>query len=228
MIQKVYNRLLRPRLGYKYAKLNEVKTKAVRTLDRTEELPEYNADLIEIIDSRVLDSMSVVICGDLYGVQTVHAAKSVGSEGSVLVFEGSGRNVWRVRDAIQVNDIKASVSVNHAIVGEISNLFDAESSIRGLQSGKWARTNQIESDPKKIDPGEIPMSDVLILNISGSEIFAVDRLDKQPQVIVVRTYEEVVPGFTAAIECLLDGDYTTEVISGRWVIAQQNDHINRA
>lgn len=221
MIQKIYNRLIRPHLGYKYAELNGVKTKAVRTLDQTKELPEYNADLVKIIDDIVSDSMSVVICGDLYGVQTVHAAKSVGPDGSVVVFEGSGRNVWRIRDAVQVNNLKARINVEHAIVGEISNLYDAESNI--MESQFELLQKNIRSDPKKIEPADIPTADVLILNISGSEIFAVEHLDRTPQIIIVRVYDEVLPGFTTAIECLLDEDYTTEVRYDKWLIGRKDN-----
>jgi hypothetical protein len=222
MIQKVYNRLIRPHLSYKYAELNGVKTKAVRTLDRTKELPEYNASLVEIIDDTVSDTMSVAICGDLYGVQTVHAAKSVGSDGSVVVFEGSGRNVWRIRDAVQVNNLKASINVEHAIIGEISNLFDAESNIMESQFESFQKED-ISSDPKKIEPADLPTTDVLILNISGSEIFAVDHLDRMPRLIVVQTYEEALPGFTTAIECLLSEDYTTEVRYDKWVVGRKDN-----
>jgi hypothetical protein len=223
MIKTIYNKILRPHLGYKYGELNGVKTKAFRTLDQTEKLPDYNDILIKLINDLVSDSMSVCICGDLYGVQTVCAAKAVGSAGSVVVYEGSARNTWRIRDACSKNNLDAEIKVNHAIVGKISNLYDAEESILGSQFGILSANKPVKSNPEKIEPNNLPETDVMILNTSGNEIYVIDRMENEPKYLIIKSYEQALPGFTAALESILSGSYETELYDEKWLVAKRNN-----
>lgn len=66
MIKNLYNKLIRPYLGYRYAELNGVETKTVRTLDQTWRLSEYNDEFVEIIHNIVSELMSVCIAGEYW------------------------------------------------------------------------------------------------------------------------------------------------------------------
>jgi len=85
----------------------------------------------------------VCIIGGGHGVTTVHAARQVGGGGLVTVFEG-GQIASHVRQVAQLNDVDSVVTVEEAIIGDPTTLYQGMS-----------------DDAEVIDPADLPACDVL-------------------------------------------------------------------
>jgi hypothetical protein len=129
--------------------------------------------------------MSLVEVGGGLGVSGVDASKLIGENGSLTVYEGSKRNVELVRDTLDCNDTPSETVVRNAIVGQTIHVYDDPNAA------------------KSIPPFELPDCDALVLDVEGTEIQILSEYAHTPEVVIVETHEQFVPGCTAAAECIL-------------------------
>ncbi len=170
-----YDSWLRPHLPHTVVSYNGISVLGARVGDRftwwhTTDLPSYEGTLVASIREHVGDGDTVVVVGGGWGVTTVAAAQQVGSDGKVLTYEGAEEEVAKVKTTIELNDVAASVTVNHAIVGEAHSL-------RGSMGGATA-----------VPPEELPDCDVLVLDCEGAEIGILETMAINPRAVLVETH----------------------------------------
>ena len=112
----------------------------------------------------------VVIIGGGFGVTTVHPARQVGGGGLVTVFEG-GQIASHVRRVAQLNDVDDVVTVEEAIVGDPTNLYQG-----------------MADDAEVIDPADLPACDVLEMDCEGSELGILEGMQIRPRVLIVELH----------------------------------------
>ena len=112
----------------------------------------------------------VCIIGGGFGVTTVHAAREVGREGSVTVFEG-GQIASEVRQVARWNDVDDVVTVEEAIVGDSTALYQG-----------------MADDAEVIDPADLPTCDVLEMDCEGSELGILQGMQIRPRVLIVELH----------------------------------------
>lgn len=132
--------------------------------------PNYESGLIAGIENHIKQGDDTVIVGGGWGVTAVKAAEKVKNDGTVTVYEGSVKEVKRVRRTVETNGYDDVVTVKHAIVGTALNL-------RG-DSG----------DATIVNPDNLPQCDVLELDCEGAEIEILNGLTISPDVILVETH----------------------------------------
>jgi hypothetical protein len=185
MIKKLYN-LIRPWLPRDYAKFNGVRSKGVRYFDRTRNFPDYEAELCSVITQHLRSGMAVVEVGGGLGISAVYASKLIGEDGSLTVYEGSEQHTEIVRDTINCNETPSKTVVQNQIVGQPIHLYE--------------ESNTANSIP----PAKLPDCDALVLDCEGTEIQILSEYTHTPQVVVVETHEQFVPGCTTGVECILN------------------------
>lgn len=134
--------------------------------------PYYESALVNGIENCVHPGDTVVIVGGGYGVTAVRAAKKVGKEGKVVVFEGSKTQVRKTRETAQLNRIDETIEVHHRIVGPAKSVYGDNNE------------EQVESVQAK----DLPECDVLELDCEGAEIEILSDLSEQPRAILVETH----------------------------------------
>lgn len=175
IVQAGYNRLLRPRLPHKISVLNGVAVSdEVKLLDQTEVFPEYEEAIISSLRRLVEYGDVVTIVGGGKGVSTVVAARHVGRGGQVVTFEGSGRQVTQVRNTVSLNKVTDRVEISPAIVSEFNEYSESE-------YGSAEATDTIP-------PESLPDCDVLELDCEGAEVDILERMEIEPEVIIVETH----------------------------------------
>ena len=112
----------------------------------------------------------VCIIGGGHGVTTVHAARQVGGGGLVTVFEG-GQIASHVREVAQLNEVDDVVTVEEAIVGDLTNLYQG-----------------MADDAEVIDPADLPACDVLEMDCEQSELGILDGMQIRPRVLIVELH----------------------------------------
>lgn len=170
-------RKIEPYIPRRTAKYNGVRVPAATTVDSRlpwttagVNRPHYEYELVTSLDKHVNPGDDVVIVGGGWGVTTTVAARAVGEDGSVTVYEGSEQNVQFVRETARINDISDRVSVTHAIVGRAISL-------RG-EAG----------EARIVKPNMLPQCDVLELDCEGAEIDILESLSVRPRVLLVESH----------------------------------------
>lgn len=173
----LYNNAIRPRSPRRQTEYNGVNVKAARPFDGIvpgagHPNPEaYEAGLISGIRKTVTEGDSVTLIGGGWGVSAAAAAKQVGPEGSVVVYEGSAEHVELVRETTALNDVQDRTDVRHRIVSKPGNL-------RG-DSG----------DASVILPSDLEHCDVLVVDCNGAEVDILRDITIIPKAIVVEIHE---------------------------------------
>ena len=127
-----------------------------------QDIPNYEAALIEGLRATVRQGDKVVV-----------AAQSVGSDGSVVCFEGNKDSAKNVRTAAARNSVDERVTVEDAIVAKDVHVYGAPKS---------------EKSTQLVAPEELPRCDVLELDCEGAEIEILNNLVFLPRVILVETH----------------------------------------
>lgn len=133
-------------------------------------LPMYEQELVEAIESYVQKNDHVTIIGGGLGVTAIKSSKIVGSEGTVNVYEGSKEFYDRVRRSVKHNNMDNIISVNHAIVGEAKELYGEK------------------GNPDNINPNSLQSCDVLEMDCEGSELYILENMNIRPRCIIVETH----------------------------------------
>lgn len=132
--------------------------------------PNYESGLCELIDTRVSSGDDVVVVGGGWGVTAVKAARAVGSDGSVVVFEGGVDEVEQVAQTCVLNNVADQVEIRHAIVGD-------EIALRS--SGENAEL---------VEPGELPECNILQLDCEGAELKILEEMEIRPRELFVESH----------------------------------------
>lgn len=132
----------------------------------------YKTENIDLIENHVEKGDGVVVIGGGFGVTSVVAARQVGIDSSVTIYEGSSFRVETIRRTLELNDVEDRGEVRHAIVGQAVDLA-------GLAG---------EAD--KIPPQELPECDVLEMDCEGAELGILSELRIRPRVIIVETHPQ--------------------------------------
>lgn len=172
----LYQRTIAPMLPRRAVQYNGIDVPAVRLFDASlpwrpyENRPHYESGLVSALREHADPGDDVVIVGGGWGVTAVVAAKQVGDAGSVTVYEGSQREVERVRRTAEWNGCGDIVRVEHAVVGTAINL-------RGDRG-----------DAAVVAPADLPACDVLELDCEGAEVEILELLSIDPKKILVETH----------------------------------------
>jgi len=208
-IRPVYNRLLRPHLPRKLAVCNGVVARAVRLLDATDVIPDYEDALIDGLRATAGQGDDVVIVGGGYGVSSVVAAECVGENETVSTFEGSAEQVGLVEETLDLNGVTERVDVEHAAVGSDPNLY---SDAGGAQA---------------VAPTDLPDCDVLVLDCEGAEEEILRKMSAKPESVVVETHGQYGTPPATVRDTLTDRGYGVtretemEPQLGMWVLVAQ-------
>lgn len=175
LLKQPYERLIRPRLPRTIAVNNGVAILSGHLFDsllpwHSLHLPDYEGPLLEGIRSEVIDGDDVVVVGGGWGVATVAAARQVGPSGRVVTYEGSARQVDRIRETLQLNVPGAPIELNHAIVGPAYDVYG------GGEAGE------------QLVPEDLPVADVLVMDCEGAELAILEGMAYRPREVVVETH----------------------------------------
>lgn len=170
MLERIYNRILRPRLPYKISVRNGVAVPHdVRLFDQTDVIPDHEASAITTLRKHVTFGDTVVVGGGK-GVSTVVAANYAKPTGSVVTYEAAAEQVGIATDTISLNEVSDYCTLSHAIVGS-SVKVDGDAS---------------EAD--RVSPTDLPACDVLELDCEGAELDILRNLSIRPRTIIVETH----------------------------------------
>lgn len=157
LVQRLYNRLLRPHLPRKYGVFAGVTARDKRLLDTTNRMDDYKHGLLDAIHEHVTEGDYVTIVGFGRGVTTVHALRE--GPARVTGYEAASGMIDVGRETIALADVNdAKVNVVHAVVGEAIDVFGSTAGARC------------------VDPANLT-GDVLICDCEGAELSILDGLD---------------------------------------------------
>lgn len=192
-IQKLYNIFVRNHLPRTWETYNGVEVHKGRLLDQKTDHPEYELDICNQIHKFIEEGMEVTIIGDKYGIKTVHAGQVIGDQGKVYYFDGNGRSVELTRDSILRNDFPPNIEMKQAVVGQPLS----------REAHNWGGVIN-DSGAEQMDIEHLPATDALILNLGGPELLILSNLSHQYEIIITKTYNQLIPGFHSAVIDLLE------------------------
>jgi len=175
-IEQIYEPI-RSRLPRTITYYNGIRVRASRVGD--ESVPwraghpnpeEYEQSLLEGIRNHAQSGDDIVIVGGGWGVSAVVAAQEVGTTGSVKVYEGAKQWASRIRETARLNGFSERIEVLHAVVGEAVQLRDNP------------------GFAQKIEPSELPSSDIVVLDCEGAEIEILTHLVNTPKIAIVESH----------------------------------------
>lgn len=135
-------------------------------------VPRFEDALLEGIRQHVRPGDRVVVVGGGLGVTSTVAAKQAGSEGQVIVYEGSEEMCSITRRTLAINGVEKNTEVRHAVVGEAISL----------------RGDDTEGSPSRVDPGDLPKCEVMELDCEGAEITILENMQVRPGSILVESH----------------------------------------
>lgn len=132
------------------------------------EKKDYEQGLIDAINKNVNQGDQVTILGGGLGVTAIKAAENSGSGSNITVFEGSKSRYNKLIKNAEANGYP-EINVEGAIVGSEVDI--------------WGDKFQ-----NKISPSELPLCDVLEMDVEGSEIEILDKMTIRPDIIIVESH----------------------------------------
>lgn len=113
----------------------------------------------------------VVIIGGGDGRTAIAAARRVGSDGSVLIFEGGDRSYLQINRLLDTEGLLSTCSVRQAVVGPLIDVYGGDC-----------------EEALSLSPADLPECDILELDCEGSEIEILRHLCIRPRVIIVEIH----------------------------------------
>lgn len=169
-VQPIYNRLIRGRIPKRFGVYNGIPVKNVPLFDFTDEWPNHEEPNVRAHQTYTKRGDHVVMLGGGYAVSAVHAARAVGKEGSVTVYEPARESVILCRSTIAKQGLSDRVEIVHAAVGPINNPYGAV------------------NEAKRYEPEDLPKCDVLEIDIEGGELDVLNSLEIRPRNIFLETH----------------------------------------
>jgi hypothetical protein len=181
-IALAYRRVVRPvlpRVGHvRYAGIPVAYTRKLgdRSVPRSwrpgtvEDVPDYEAALVDGLRRNVLPGDRIVVVGGGVGVTAAVAALATGPGGKVTCFEGGREQAALVRRTAELNGVAARIDVRHAVVARAVHVYG----------------ERPEHD--LVAPSELPECDVLELDCEGAEVDILREMGMRPRVVLVETH----------------------------------------
>lgn len=189
VIQRVYNRTIRPYLPRKLGCYNGVAVRDLRLFDRDRVVPDFEQEAVDAIHRRVDAGDTVGIVGGGRGTTTVHAARAAQPGGSVVVYEAARDRIPLLKETVALNEVADHVEVREGIVGPAELV--------------WG-----DASKRTIDPADLPTFDVLELDCEGAELAICEHLQRYPSDLIVEVHPELGVSPTAMEEWLDETGYT--------------------
>ncbi|WP_253739104.1 hypothetical protein [Halohasta salina] len=155
--------------------------------------PTYEEGLRRGAQKVIQPGDDVTILGGGAGVVTTHASRYAGPNGSVRVFEASQEMVDVLEETIRRNRTSAPVEVNHAVVGDIEEV--------------WGELGS----PENVCTNELPSADVYIIDIEGAELEILNEIP-QPRAVVVESHGVLEAPTNKVIGTLLERGYNIKTV----------------
>jgi hypothetical protein len=155
--------------------------------------PSYESALVDAIQAHVRSGDDVVVIGGGWGVTATHAARHVGEDGEILVYEGAATEVRKVRETARRNGLADRIEVEHAIVGPAISL----------------RGGAGDADSRQAT--ELSSCEVLLMDCEGAETTLLQDIVIEPRVIAVESHGHYDASSDQVAEQLRDLGY--EVVS---------------
>jgi hypothetical protein len=158
--RRIYNIVIRPRLPRKLGVVQgDIIVRRPGLFDATDREPDY-----EITESKAIRELTepgdhVVVMGGGFGVTTVVAARAVGADGRVTVFEAVPEMADLVTEALELNDVTATVRLVRAAVAGVTDSSRAS-------FGEAVETVAVD---------DMPAADVWSLDVEGAEDMILQR-----------------------------------------------------
>lgn len=191
MIQRLYDSILRPYLPRKIGAYNGVPVRRPKLLDKTDVRPNWEATFIDAVQSDVEPGDDVVEIGGGLGVSAVYAARRVGNQGSIQVYEPSREAVGYIEETAALSRVDEVVNVVNAGVGEVKESF----------------LNDLVEETQNLSPTDLPDCDVLLLDCEGAELDILERMEVRPRQIIVETHPYL-GAPTDDVLAAVEGEYT--------------------
>lgn len=133
--------------------------------------PLYKSGYLPLHRNLIQPRDTVVIVGGGRGVSAVSASKQVGSNGKIIIFEGSHEQCLEIYDTLLRNNCENNYTIKNNVVGPGINVYtDDKDTIRS------------------IDPSNIPECDVLELDCEGAEYTILEKMEIRPRVLLVELH----------------------------------------
>ncbi|MEF8789997.1 MAG: hypothetical protein V5A61_07720 [Haloarculaceae archaeon] len=138
--------------------------------------PTYEYAEVGHLKEKLSEGDDVVIVGGGWGVTAVTAAREVGPEGSVTVYEPNVECYRKCEKVVAANGVADVVELNHAVVGEIVSL-------------DWSRGGEERTgDARVLHPEDLPPADVYELDCEGAEVPILEGIEVRPEWFVIETH----------------------------------------
>lgn len=167
IVQRVYNRFVRPHTPRKLAHCNGVITRRQRLLDAHDHFPDYEAGFVDAVRDTVTEDDDVVVVGGGFGVSSVTAARQ-GAD--VTVYEANSDQAEIVREAARLNHVQDRVSVIQCVVGEAVSTYGPA------------------DDSPRLSGGQLPAGDVLAMDCEGAELQILEEVQHCPATVIVESH----------------------------------------
>lgn len=168
-VQDWLYRRFRSSLPLRDTRCNGVATKRYRLRGEGEVMPDVEAEAVDALHECVSAGDRVVVLGAGYGVTTVHAGRAAGEDGRVFGYEAS--RLWEVaKEAVERNDVPAETTVEKMLVGEAVDVYGGDGAAR------------------QAHPRELPVCDVMEIDIEGAEMGVIAGLNECPDTMIVETH----------------------------------------
>lgn len=202
-VNYIYSQI--PISPYRYVDYNGVVVPKKRLME-IEDRPEYEKGLIEGLEMTIEEDDTIVILGGGQGVTAVSAARLCGDSSNVAVYEGSEKQVERIKATIEANGVE-DIVVYHAVVGPEIDLWGS----KGLA--------------EHINASELPECDVLEMDVEGSEIKILEDINIRPRVLIVESHGMNGAPTSKVKELLKDMSYRIDSVvpAEDTVFAREND-----
>lgn len=179
LVQLAYNRAARPHLPRKLGVAAGVVVRYPRLFDATDRFPDYKRGMVEAITNSVREGDVVTEIGTGRGVLTVRCLRT-GAE-RVDGYDASPEMIERARETLALEAARggpgaAHVTLSTAVVGQAID----------VPSG-------LSDEVSVIHPAELPVGDVLLLDVEGAERVILTHLTTRPRVIIVETHPPEAP-----------------------------------
>lgn len=190
LIYRTYRFLMLKLLPEKTVKFNGVEVHGGRKFDfllpsPKRDDPDREKGNVNALRNEVSDGDTVVIIGGGQGVTAIVSKNQAGKKGSVIVYEPILKLCKQINRNAELNDV--DLRVENAFVGDLGEVDGADSQFRAA---------------KQISPSELPECDILELDCEGAEKEILQRLDIEPETVIVETHG-VFGSYTEEIEAIL-------------------------
>jgi len=189
VIKSIYDLTVRRFLPRKIGAFNGVPVRRPKLFDATDVRRGWEATFIKAVQQVVELGDHVVEVGGGLGVSTVYAARAVGVEGSVTVYEPTKEGVKIIKETAELSRMSEIIDIKNAAIGSVKDSF----------------LGDLIDESYNILPSEIPDCDVLLLDCEGAELEILHSMSVRPRNMVIETHPYLGSTNAAVIDALPAG-----------------------